>query len=195
MALSTFAELVAEIGNYLDRDDLADRAPTFIRMAEARLNRLLDDPDMEVVTTLTGDGAALPADFGSMVSIGTADGNPLRAMSNTEYAAILPSAGVSRYYTIRDGAIYYVPGSATVTLVYRRSIPALTAANTTNWLLDRAPDVYLYGALVQASAFLADDTVVGLWKSAFDEAIAELRMDGGRRKWGAGPVAARIRRP
>lgn len=190
----TFTTLSADIADYLDRDDLTARIPGFIRRTEARLNRLLEDPEMEVSDTLTGDGASLPADFGAMISIGTADGNALTPMANAEYAALTPVSGVSRFYTIREGAIYYYPGSANVTLVYRRSIPALTADSPTNWLLDRAPDVYLYGALVQASAFLAEDERVGLWKSAFDEAIDELRTDGAKRKWGAGPIAPRIRR-
>lgn len=194
MALGTYTELVSAVGDWLDRDDLSARAADFIRLAEVRLNRILEDPEMEVVTTLTGDGATLPADFGSMISIGTADGNALTPMTNAEYGALQPISGISRFYTIREGAVYYYPGSANVTLVYRRSIPALTADNASNWLLDRAPDVYLYGALVQASAFLAEDDRIGLWKSAFDEAISELQSDGTKRKWGMGPLAPRIRR-
>lgn len=194
MSLSSYADLVSAVGEWLDRDDLVTRAPDFIRLAEARLNRLLDDPDMEVSATLTGDGAALPADFGAMVSIGTADGNPLAQMANVEFSSIRPQSGTSRNYTIRQGRVYYAPGSANPTLVYRRSIPPLTASNSANWLLTRAPDVYLYGSLVQASAFLAEDDRLALWRSAFDEAIAELRSDGSRRKWGAGPLAPRIRR-
>jgi hypothetical protein len=194
MSLDSYSDLVDAVGDWLDRDDLEARAVDFIRLAEVRLNRILDDPEMEAVVTLTGDGADLPADFGSMISIGTADGYPLSPMSNVEYAAILPSSGVSRYYTIREGKVYYVPGSANPTLVYRRSIPPLTEADDTNWLLERAPDVYLYGALVQAEAFLAEDDRLPLWKGAFDEAIGELRSDGAKRKWGAGPLAPRIRR-
>lgn len=193
--ISDYASLVTEIGEWLDRDDLTLRIPTFIQLTEKRLNKILDDPDMEIVTTLSGDGAALPDDYGSMVSIGTADGNQLRAMSNTEYASVLPQSGIPRYYTIREGRIYYVPGAATVTLVYRRSIPPLTVAAPENWLIARAPECYLYGALLAATVFLHEDERIGVWKSAWEEAIAELRMDGTRRKWGAGPTAARIRRP
>lgn len=194
MTLATFTELQDAIGDWLDRDDLDARVPDFIRLTEVRVNRLLEDPEMEVSATLTGDGDDLPADFGSMVSIGTADGHRLTPMSNVEYAAILPSSGTSRYYTIREGKVYYVPGSATATLVYRRTIPPLTAAAPANWLLTDAPDVYLYGSLLQASAFLAEDERVGLWRAAFDEGMTELRVDGTRRKWGAGPIAPRIRR-
>lgn len=194
MSLASYSDLVSAVSDWLDRDDLAARVPTFLPMVEARLNRLLDDPEMEVTAVLSGDGASLPADFGAMVSLGTADGNPLRLMSNVEYAAILPRSGVSRYFTVREGKVYYVPGSANATLIYRRRVPSLSLDAPTNWLLDRAPDVYLYGVLVQASAFLVEDERVGLWKAAFDEAIAELRADGDKRKWGAGPIAPRIRR-
>jgi hypothetical protein len=80
-------------------------------------------------------------------------------------------------------------------MVYRRRLPALGTANQTNWLLTLAPDAYLYGALVQAEGFLAEDDRVAGWKAMFDEAIAELRQDGDRRKFGAGPIAPRIHRP
>lgn len=193
--IGTFDELVSAVGDITDRDDLATKAPMFIQLAEARLNRLLDDPEMEVSVTLTGDGADLPDDFGSMVSIGTSDGHPLTEMGNIEYAAILPISGISRYYTIREGKVYYVPGAANPTLVYRRRIPALTSGNPTNWLLTLAPDVYLYGTLIQAFVWDHDEDRAGLYKSAFDEAINELRIDGARRKWGAGPIGPRVRRP
>lgn len=194
MSLASYSDLVAAVGDWLDRDDLAARVPTFVTMTEARLNRVLDDPAMEASATLTGNGASLPADFGAMVSVGTANGNRLTQMSDVEYAAVRPQSGISRYYTIREGKLFYVPGGATVTLLYRRRIPALTSSNPSNWLLERAPDLYLYGALVQASAFLVEDERVPMWRAAFDEALAELRADGDRRKWGAGPIAPRIRR-
>jgi hypothetical protein len=192
--VSNYTDLLADIEDTLDRDDADTRLPRWLKLVEARLNRLLDDPEMEVSTTLTGDGADLPADFGSMVSIGTADGNGLKVMGNEEYAGLTPISGVSRYYTIREGKIYYYPGSANVTLVYRRTIPALTSTSGTNWLIERAYDVYFYGCLVQAFGWDQDDDRVGGWKSLFDEAVAELRSDGARRKWGPGPIAPRIRR-
>lgn len=189
-----YADLLALVSDTLDRDDVDDRLPRWLPLVEARLNRLLDDPEMEVSATLTGNGADLPADFGSMISIGTADGNSLTPMSNVEYAAILPSSGTSRYYTIREGKVYYVPGAANTTIVYRRTIPPLTASANTNWLLERAPDLYFYGALMQAEAWNVETEAAANWKALWDEGIAELRSDGARRKWGAGPIAPRIRR-
>jgi hypothetical protein len=129
-----------------------------------------------------------------MVSISSGDGYRLAPMSDVEYAALQPISGIPRYYSVREGKVYYYPGSANVTLVYRRRIPALTSTSPTNWLLDLAPDAYLYGALVQASAFLVEDQRAAAWKGMFDEAIVELRGDAARRKWGAGALAPRIRR-
>jgi len=197
MALSTYSDLLSAVGDWLDRSDLEARIPDFIRLAESRLNRLLDDPEMEIATTLTANDEAtpLPADFGEMVSISTGNG-ALQAMGPVEFAAVDPSiTGTPRYYSIVDQEIRFAPANSTasISLVYRRSIPSLTADNPTNWLMTRAPDVYLYGALLHAEAYDPNDERVPLWKAAFDEAIGELRTDGARRKWGPS-MAPRIRR-
>jgi hypothetical protein len=198
MSIATFEQLVTAVGDWLDRDDLADRAGTFVQFAEARLNRLLDDPEMDTVweTTAAGDYTPLPDDFGEMISISTGDG-PLLASGAVEFAGFDSSiTGTPRHYAIVDRSISFWPGNATaaIRMVYRRRLPALGTDNQTNWLLTLAPDAYLYGALVQAEGFLAEDDRVAGWKSMFDEAISELRQDGDRRKWGAGPIAPRVRR-
>jgi hypothetical protein len=192
------ADLITAVADFLDNPALEEKVPTFIELTEARLNRLLDDPDMEVISeaTATGDYTALPDDFGEMVSITTGNG-PLQQMGAVEFAGVDHSiSGIPRFYSIVNRAISFAPSNATapITMVYRRRIPALTVTNDTNWLIERAPDAYLYGCLVQAEAFDADDERVTGWKSMFDEAIAELRIDAARRKWGAGPLAPRIRR-
>ena len=198
MSLDTYTGLVAEIGDWLDRDDLTTRIPTFIRLVEAKVNRRLSDPDMEEVveTTAAGDYTDLPAGFGEMVSISTGD-LPLGPMSAAEYAGIDSTiSGRPRFYTIVDGAIGFYPRNSTaaIRMVFRKNVPALTSSNETNWLLTRAPDVYLYGALTEASAFLVEDDRAGSWKGLFDQAMAEMMVDANRRRWGAGPIAPRIRR-
>ncbi len=198
MTIATYTDLVTAVGDWLDRDDLATRSATFIQLAEARMNRLLDDPEMEVTSNViaAGDYTALPADFGEMVSITTGDG-PLRPVGPVEFAGFNTLAGTPRYYVVVDGSISFAPGNQTapIRMVYRRRLPPLGAVNATNWLLTLAPDAYLYGALVQAEGFLAEDDRIAGWKAMFDEAIGELRIDAARRKWGAGGLAPRVRRP
>ena len=40
MALTNYTELQAEVANFLNRDDLTAAIPTFIRLAEAKMNYL-----------------------------------------------------------------------------------------------------------------------------------------------------------
>lgn len=200
MSIANYDDLKSAVVDWLDNPDLEDRVGTFVQLAEARINRILDDPEMEVTVVLTAVSAAtaLPSDLGEIVSISTGDG-PLLATGPVEFAGYDTSiSGTPRRYAIVDGAISFWPSDATaqITLVYRRGLSNPEEdVNQTNWLLDRAPDIYLYGALLQASVFLVEDERVEMWKSAFDEAIAELRIDGQRRKWGPGPLAPRINRP
>jgi hypothetical protein len=53
MALSNFSELKTEIANYVDRSDLTDQIPTFIKLTEARINRSLRVRLMESVKVIS----------------------------------------------------------------------------------------------------------------------------------------------
>jgi hypothetical protein len=195
--ITNYDGLVAKLETWLDRDDLDADVDTFIQLTEARLNRLLDDPEMEVTTetAASGDYTALPADFGSMVSISTGDGQ-LKQVGTVEFSTFDSTSGIPRYYTIQDGSIGLYPrnSTATIRMVYRRRIPALTSGSPTNWLLTLAPDVYLYGCLVQAFGWDQDDDRVGGWKSLVRR--GGCRASVGRRspQVGTGPIAPRIRR-
>ena len=193
-----YTDLVSDLEAYLNRTDFTTRIPRFIELTEARLNRLLEDPEMEVISTATtaGQYLALPSDFGEMrsINVGTYRLNQATAADFSGFPSI---SGIPSTYGIFDGQIAFAPIPATgsgVTMLYTRKIPALTVSNPTNWLLTRAPDLYLYGCLLQAHVFGWFDERVAMFKSAFDEAIQELRTDGERRRLGAAPLAPRLGR-
>ncbi|MCK8356920.1 hypothetical protein LXA28_18340, partial [Erwinia amylovora] len=48
----------------------------------------------------------------------------------------------------------------------------------TNWLLTDHPDLYLYGSLLQAEAYLFNDDRLAVWKTAHDEVMAEIMTAG-----------------
>lgn len=199
MTIATYAELVTELEAYLDRDDLTPRIPAFIKLTEARLNRLLDDPEMEVRSTAIGTGqyTALPADFKRMVGVSTGNSYTLEQVSSSQMTSLDQTVtGVPRKYAIIDGAITFAPinAAAAITMLYIRRIPGLTAAAPTNWLLDLAPDLYLYGCLIQASIFDWDDARVPGFKALFDEAVEDMRADAANRRWGSAPLAPRLGR-
>lgn len=54
------------------------------------------------------------------------------------------------------------------------SVTALTTSGSTNWLLTNHPDIYLYGALVEAAPYLGEDPRVEVWKLQLEERLNEL---------------------
>jgi hypothetical protein len=199
MPIANYSELVTELEAYLKRTDYTPRIPTFIALTEARLNRLLDDPEMEVRATATGTGqyTALPADFKRMVGVRTGNDYALEQISAAQMTSLDQTlTGTPRRYAIIDGAITFAPidSAANITMLYVRRIPALTAAAPTNWLLTLAPDLYLYGCLLQAHLYGWYDERIEMFKRAYDEAIAEMKNDADTRRWGSAPLRPRLGR-
>lgn len=202
MALSTYTELKAAIADWLDRTDLTSQIPDFITLAEAEFNRTLFVPQREEVSSSSASSGtiALPADFWSMRSI-YIDADPkvyLQQMNmgelRTTYSA--SATGKPQNFALQSGDEMVLAPSpdATYTLIlnYWQTIPPL-ASNSSNWLLDSHPDIYLYGALLQASVFLVDDDRILRWRGALGQAIGQLQDAGNKRAWGSTPV--RIRSP
>lgn len=194
----SYPDLIAALEDYLNRTDFSAKARTFIQLAEARLNRLLDDPEMEVRATLTGTAqyTDLPTDFKHIIGV-TTGGVPLTQVSGSVITSLDQShTGTPRQYAIVDGAITFAPVSTTntINMLYVRRIPPLTDSEPSNWLLKLAPDLYIYGALMQAHIYGWDDERVPGIKALFDEAIEELRIDGANRRWGSAPLRSRLGR-
>jgi hypothetical protein len=207
MAINTYATLVSAATEYLARDQdatLIARIPDFITLAEAKFNRVLLHPKMEVRSTTTIDTGSsepefvsLPSDFQTMrrVRLSSVTGKPrLQFMSQTQLDDY-------RYSTdnVTDQPVYFaIVGDEmelaptpnddyTLEMVYRANIPALTASNTTNWLLTLAPDLYLYGTLLESAPYLKEDERLAVWGAAVQTTIDQLNTHGERQGVNAGP--------
>lgn len=198
----TFAELKTSVAAWLNRSDLTSQIPEFIAFAERRFNRILIVPERETVATATmsGERLALPTDFWQLRSI-FMDTDPRQALEQvspstlrTQYA--WQTTGRPQAFAIMDEQFYFGPSpddTYGVEIDYYATIPALSDSQTTNWLLTKHPDIYLYGTLLQAEAYLWNDDRLGVWKAALDEAIGELIESGRRKHTSAQPV--RLRSP
>ena len=51
----------------------------------------------------------------------------------------------------------------------------LSSSNANNWILTSYPDVYLYGALLEASPYLVEDQRVDIWAQLYAAAVGTLR--------------------
>ena len=186
MAISTYTELQTAVANWLDRDDMSARIPEFIALTEARFNRILRiramETEAEQATSAGVRTYSLPTDYRQMRTVHLTT-NPITAMSY-----ITPeimdriwagsTQGKPTTYTIKGGNIYVGPAPDivyTIKFLYYKKIPALTALAPTNDILTDAPDVYLYGSLLEAEPFLQNDARVQLWATAFQQAIADIQ--------------------
>jgi hypothetical protein len=48
----------------------------------------------------------------------------------------------------------------------------------TNVVLDTYPELYLYGALIEAEPYLVDDQRIALWKGMYDDAVTRINIMG-----------------
>lgn len=200
--ITTYAELQTAVGNWLNRSDLNAQIPDFITLCEARLNRTLRTPEMEEVVeqAVSSEATALPSDFLEARNL-YIDGNPdihLKAVTPQQLREEFPyeNDGLPALYTIRGQEILIAPvptSSQTLVFTYYKKIPALSDSNTSNWLLASHPDVYLWGALTMAEAYLKDDDRVGVWKGAWEEAIREVQFSGHKARIPSGPLSGRVK--
>ena len=65
----------------------------------------------------------------------------------------------------------------TLEMVYRSNLSGLSSSNATNWLIEFAPDLYLYGALLESAAYMEDDARLAKWGAAFTSVLDQLIVD------------------
>lgn len=169
MAITTFAELQTAVSDAMARSDLTAFIPDFVTMAENWLNYGSENvsplrvKEMEATTSLvpTAGVVTLPTDFleWRRVSENTSYKRTLAYVTPDEAERRYPdgAAGLGERFTIIGTSLYTYPlVSNNVNLVYYQAIPALTTLAPTNWLLTKAPGIYLRATLVQAYAFIKD---------------------------------------
>ena len=212
MSVATYTDLKAKIAEYLARDDLTNAIPDFITFAEAKFNRELFVRQMEVRATTTIDVnssepefISLPDDFQSMrrVRVSSVDGKPqLSFMSVVQMDEYRSRTGdVSSqpgYFSIFGTEMELAPtpdDSYTIEMIYRANVPALSATNPDNWLLLQAPDLYVYGALLESAPYMKEDARIQVWGSGFTTALDGLNRLGLTSTFNAGPMVMRTSGP
>lgn len=210
-----YASLQTTVTEYLARDQdttLIARIPTFIQLTEAKLNRVLMVRQMEQrstalidITQSEPEFIALPSDFQSMrrVRLSSVTGKPpLEFKSGTQMDewrySNSDTPGRPLYFTVFGTEIELVPSpdaDYVVEMIYRQNIPALSATNTTNWLLTLAPDLYLYGALMESAPYIKEDARIQTWGLGLTTALSDLNALGLTSTFNAGPMTVRSTGP
>ena len=188
MTITTRAELITAICDYLQNDDLSTQAPMFIQLAEAMFNRRLFVMGTQATSTSLTAAATVnvPSDFNGIVSIHLADYSPLAQLGPDDFQALFAedtATGQPEYFMLANGVMHLGPPpnqAYAITLKYRQKLNGLSASVTTNWLLTAHPDLYLYASLLQAELFGWNDSRVPLFKEAVDITLSEIAADDAR---------------
>lgn len=187
MTTSDYASLLVDAGAYSGRDDIAYLFPRFVALAELKFNRVLRVADMEKTATLAlveGEGA-LPADFLEARQVLAPGVRVLRARPMAELAAFETSGGAPVGYAIIGNQVQVRPkGAAELELTYYARIPALTAASPSNWLIEKAPDVYLYGLIEEIAIWERDAAKASAAETLRRQAMGGLGLADERLRWG-----------
>ena len=200
VSFATWAELQAAIEAWTDIDVSDAQVQEFIGLAEDHFQLSVFTPDREEALSLSADAAseALPSDFWGFKSGPYVDGSPdvvLQRVTPGELRALYPSSptGTPRHFAIEGETILFGPVPASATAIkgtYWKTIPPLSGAATSNWLLLLHPSLYLYGSLAEAFAFHMDEARELKWMARRDQLIETINRAGSRRASNSGPLVA-----
>jgi len=183
MALATYSDLKTAVANHLARDDLTSAIDDFIDLAEARLSRELSPRSTHkraTAATSAGDEyVTLPTDLRSirLVRLNTDPRVVLEFMTPGDLYSAYPNSGQAkpRAYTVMGSeiAVRPIPDTTyTIELVYAEGLAALSGSNTTNTVLTRYPDAYLYATLAAAYRYLMDEQ-----RASYFDGLTTVAMD------------------
>ena len=200
MAISTYAELKTSIASWIDRSDLTDIIPDFISLAETRHKRDFKIRRMETrVTANTIAGTeyyTLPDNYTAMrnIKLNSDPKTPLEYLTPEIMDRLQAgsSTGMPKAYSIKGNDIQIRPipdGVYEIEVAYYKTFTPLSDSNTTNDMLTHHPDVYLYGALVEAEPYLQNDKRIQVWQGFYERAKTDIITSNERdRHSGTAPV-------
>jgi hypothetical protein len=200
--ITTYTTLQSTIADYLNRADLTAQIPTFIQLAEADMNTRLRTREMIVraEATSSNEYVQLPSDWVEAINLHIVDGKqPLRFVTLDEADRIIKQNIYTQVaaFSLMNGALELVPppgSDVDIEMIYYGKIPALSAQQATNWLLTKAPDVYLYGSLLHAQPFLMDDQRMPVFATLYNSRIEALNEESMKSTHSGSPLIARARR-
>jgi hypothetical protein len=203
MAITTYSELTDAVADWLNRSDLTSVIPTFIALAETQMNRQIRHRKMvtRADATLSTPYFAVPNDWLENIrfQLNTNPITPLVYVTPEQLAEdkqTYSTGGQPMFFTMVGQQFQILPepdGDYDAELTYYAKIPALSETNTSNWLLTEAPDLYLYGALLQSAPYIKEDERVAVWSSIYQSIAENMRLADESARIGNSKLVPRIR--
>jgi hypothetical protein len=206
MGISTFTELKTSIANWIDRPDLTAVIPDFITLFETMANAELplrtrfNTATSNLALTTSSPLVNLPTDFLEAKTF-VNQTNPVEVVPYMTPAALytaVPSpttSGRPKGVTITGSQAEFAPNADTaytIKLYYYQKATPLSDSNPTNWLLTNFPNLYLFGSLVAAEAYMGTDPRLKLWGDLYDNLIQKLAGSNERGQYGGSPLSVSL---
>lgn len=175
MALASYANLTAAIADELHRSDLTTPIADFVLRGEKRIHREVRATEMEATYsgTIASGVIAVPTDFLAWRAV-YIDSNGAKILQPKTWEWILAnyptrSASGLPKFIARNATNFefgpYPDSTYSVKGTYYKRLT--TVSSSWNALATANPDLYLYAALTQASAYIGDDPRIPLWEAAY----------------------------
>ncbi len=191
--ISSYATLVTAVEDYLARTDLSTWVPNFLQNSQKKLYRSLRIRPMEasLSVTIASGVAALPSDYLDLkyAYVNASPVTFLKRMSPEQLYENYPTRSSSGkpIFIAREAENFifgpYPDSTYAIAGIYYKQLDLLSASNTTNWFTTNAPEVLLYGALMEAQPFLMNDKRIPVWQQLFNEAIDTISGQEKREKY------------
>jgi hypothetical protein len=185
--ITSYATLQTAVADYLARSDLTSWIPNFIQNWEERFYRDSQNwaawMESPLSVSISNGVAAVPADYlGLRIAyIEGHNGPPLTRISLEQLYARFPRAGSSGVpsHISRNGNNFEfgpIAGGGTLKGTYYAKPTAIRMdGDGVNWLITNAPDLCLYGALIEAEPFIKNDPRMATWQGLYDMALGAYR--------------------
>ena len=206
-----YEDIIATALSYSDREsdaELPSKLDNFLRIVESRIDRVLKVQRMTVRTLITTvenqEYYGLPDDFAGLrdIEIRSQDEDGVASKGRTTLKYLSPeqmnnlaNVGTSNiFYAIIANQLQLTPtqDDKVLELVYYRKLPNLTSADNTNWMSEDNPDSYIFGLMVEISAFVKNAESTALWDSRFKTSLAEIDFDDSITRWSGTAMQMRI---
>ncbi len=198
MALGTYAELQASVASWINRTDLTTQIVDFIALAESAIAKELRLRSQITVTTLptvaAQDYITLPADWLEFKYI-KYSGEPLEYTPPDLIRWDNEQTGDLSAYSIEGDRLLLNPTPSaivTVNIAYYAKVVAL-ATTSTNWLLTKYPDIYLYKALANAYRFMLNEERAAYWDVQWSQEVEKAHNADKASTISGGPLRIRAR--
>lgn len=184
--LSNYGELKEAVKGYLlNRKDMDLRIPQLIALSERRIYRELRCPanEAEVYTELgTKNNMSLPRDYLECKQLRIIYENrwyELDRVSGSEFIKLNDGElGMPEFFTRYVKQLYWWPtqdSDMDTHMIYWQDLSGqLVNDYDTNEILRIAPDLYVYGALVESEPYLGHDDRIPVWNDMFNQALAQI---------------------